>query len=89
MARSPLEARVRALEARVAALEDDRPGRKSRPILISQEGVCALEPGRESATCPDASTYRRQQGCKGDACVRLTTEYYANYRRERRADATD
>ena len=79
-----LEARFAALEARVAKLEGERTGRKGRPVLISMEGVCALDPQRESSTCPDANPYRRQQGCQGDACVRLTSEYYKEYRQKRR-----
>lgn len=82
-----LEARLAALETRVKALEDNRPGRKGRPILISQDGVCALVPGRDSSICEEASLYRRQQGCKGTACIRKASEYYAEYRRDRAAEA--
>jgi hypothetical protein len=77
---SDLEARVSSLEERLAAVEAGRPGRKARPILVSIEGVCGIDPHRDSATCPDASVYRKQKGCKGTRCSEISAEYYAAYR---------
>jgi len=37
-------------------------------LAIRQRDVCALDPSRDSATCPDASIYRYQSGCHGKAC---------------------
>lgn len=79
------EARIARLEARVATLESGRPGRKPRPIVISEEHVCGLDPERDSETCPDASLYRHQKGCKGDRCEAIHTEYYENYRRKQKS----
>jgi hypothetical protein len=76
------DTRLARLEARVDALEAARPGRKGKPIIVSAEGVCGIDPERDSATCPDASLWRRQRGCKGTACVREATEYYDNYRKK-------
>lgn len=64
------------LKARVESLEKERPGRKPLPIVVSEEHVCGVDPDRDSATCPDASLYRRQKGCKGDRCVSISQEYY-------------
>lgn len=72
--------RITALEQRVEALEKGRSGRRGKPILVSIEGVCGVEPSRESSTCPDASLYRRQKGCQGVACVQKSSEYYSGYR---------
>ena len=76
-------ARLNALEERVAALEGGRPGRKRRPILVQEEGVCGVDPEINSETCPHASIYRRQKGCLGTACVNKATAYYAGYKRQR------
>jgi hypothetical protein len=76
-----LNTRMMQLEARVDALEKGRPGRKRKPIVVSQEGVCGVDPTRDSTTCPDASLYRRQKGCLGTKCVRLTQEYYSERRK--------
>lgn len=73
-----LVARLSALEERVESLEGERPGRKKLPIVVSQEGVCGVDPGTDSASCPFASLYRRQKGCKGTACVVKSREYHAN-----------
>lgn len=73
-------ARIATLEAKVAQLEGGRPGRKRRPILVSAEGVCGIEPERDSATCPDASIYRKQKGCKGTRCAEIYDGYYTEYR---------
>jgi hypothetical protein len=80
MGEHDIETRVAALEARVESLEGERPGRRRQPIVVSAEGVCGLDPQRDSATCPDASIYRRQKGCKGTACQQAASDYYANYR---------
>ena len=75
-----LEARVEALEARVEVLEGERPGRKALLIVTSEDGVCGVDPERDSSTCPDASLYRRRKGCLGVACSLAATEYYEQYR---------
>ena len=79
-----MQARLISLEERVATLEGGRPGRKPLPIVVSESGVCGIDPDRDSATCPDASLYRHQKGCKGDKCVKITTDYYDRYRREQK-----
>ena len=84
---STMEVRMARLEERVATLEGGRPGRKPLPIVVSEEGVCGVDPERDSATCGDASLYRHQKGCKGDKCVKITTEYYDTYRRQQKAKA--
>jgi len=72
-----LEARLASLEARVKQLETVRKGgRPSKKITVKAEGVCGLDPERDSSTCPDASLYRRRQGCGGVACARASSEYY-------------
>jgi len=75
-----LTLRVAQLEERVEALEKGRSGRRGKPILVSVEGYCGVDPERDSTTCPDASIYRRQKGCLGTACRRKSAEYYAEYR---------
>lgn len=75
-----LVARVDTLETKVALLEGERPGRKRKPIVVSEQGTCGVDPGSDSATCPDASIYRRRQGCLGTACVALNKTYYHNRR---------
>lgn len=82
-----LEDRVSDLESRVAILEQSRPGRKGRPIQVSEKGVCGLNPECDSATCPDASVYRWQHGCKGEACRQKNSEYYTAYRKAKRLSA--
>ena len=72
------------LEARVEALEAKRPGRKGLPILAREEGVCGVDPERDSSSCPDASLWRRQKGCLGTGCVQAAAEYFDNYRKEKR-----
>ena len=72
--------RMQRLEERVEALEKGRSGRKGKPILVSVEGYCGVDPERDSTTCPDASIYRRQKGCLGTACKQKSAEYYAGYR---------
>lgn len=75
------EARFASLEKRVAFLEGKRPGRKPKPIVVSEDGVCGVDPARDSTTCPDASLYRRQKGCQGTACKQLSHDYYSEYRK--------
>jgi hypothetical protein len=71
------EQRLTALEQRVEVLESERPGRKPRPLLaIRQRGVCGIDPTRDSGDCPDASIYRYQSGCHGDACRAKQHEAY-------------
>ena len=79
-----LEQRVVALETKVELLEKERPGRRVKPNVISQEGVCGLDPTRNSAECTDASIYRYQQGCRGDCCDTINTTYYKKYRAKNR-----
>ena len=68
------------VEARLTALEQARPGRRAKPIVVRQEGVCGVDPDRDSSICEDASVYRRQRGCLGVACQRISNEYYAQRR---------
>jgi hypothetical protein len=75
-----LAERVAALEARIATLErlqePRRGGRPGKKLVVQAEGVCGLDPDRDSSTCPDASLYRRRQGCGGTACVMASSTYY-------------
>lgn len=80
MTMTDTEVRLAALEHRVEALEKGRSGRRGKPILVSIEGVCGVDPKIDSSLCPDASLYRRQKGCQGTACVEKAAEYYADYR---------
>ena len=80
-----LDTRLARVEARLALLERERPGRKAMPIVVSEEHVCGVDPDSDSAECPHASLYRRQKGCLGDACVKINDEYYANRRKAARA----
>ena len=82
-----MEAKTAALERRVETLEGKRPGRKALPVVVSQEHVCGVDPEMNSAVCPHASLYRRHRGCKGDACVRISQEYY-EARRAAKEDAS-
>jgi len=75
-----LAARVARLEAKVELLESERPGRKPKPIVVSVDGVCGIDPERDSATCPDATLYRYQHGCKGTRCKKKNTDYYRTRR---------
>jgi hypothetical protein len=75
-----LDGRLAALEERVAALELERPGRSPMPILVSQRGVCGVDPDSNSITCPHASLYRRRKGCLGHGCQQASSEYYERYR---------
>lgn len=75
-----LEASVDRLRERIEYLESSRPGRKKKPIVAKEKGVCGIDPSRDSTTCPDANLYRHQQGCRGAACCAANTGYYAEYR---------
>lgn len=81
-----LEQRVTALEEQVELLLKGRPGRQLRPIVCSQEGVCGIDPDRDSASCEDASLWRKSKGCKGTACQAISSEYYRNYRAAKKQD---
>jgi hypothetical protein len=68
---------VGLLTARLNQMENKRKGgRPSKKLLVKAEGVCGLDPERDSASCPDASLYRRRQGCGGEACRRISADYY-------------
>jgi hypothetical protein len=73
------------LVKRVDALEANRPGRKAKPLVaLRQDGVCAVNPDIDSATCPDASIFRYQQGCHGTHCK---AKQHAAYERRKGAKA--
>jgi hypothetical protein len=78
-----LHRRITALEQQVEQLQSNRPGRKRVPIVVSSRGVCGIDPDRNSERCPDATVYRRQQGCMGEACMKVSSEYYKKIRSER------
>jgi hypothetical protein len=78
------EDRIAALEQRVSLLERERPGRRLRPNVTSQSGVCGINIDCDSKKCPDASIYRYQQGCLGDKCVKINRDYYTAYREKRK-----
>lgn len=80
MTTTDLKLRLTALEERVESLEKGRSGRRGKPILVSIEGICGVDPKRDSSECPDASLYRRQKGCKGTGCLLKSSEYYQDYR---------
>jgi hypothetical protein len=83
-----LERTVVALTKRVETLESERPGRKALPLVAPREqGVCAVNPERDSATCTDASIYRYQMGCHGDACRAKQHAAYMRRREVREAEA--
>ena len=77
-----LETQVAELTERIEHLESSRPGRKALP-MTPIEGLCAVEPGRDPSTCPNASLYRRQQGCTGVGCKLAASKYWSEYRRNR------
>lgn len=77
-----LQREVIALTKRVQTLESERPGRKPKPLVaVRERGVCAIDPDRDSTTCPDASIYRYQMGCHGERCRAKQHDAY-----ERRKD---
>ena len=57
---------IARLEKRVEALEPSRPGRKGKPILLSEEGVCGIDPERDSAIVPRCLAVPPQPGLPGD-----------------------
>jgi len=81
-----VEERIEALEQRVSFLEKERPGRRMKPNVTSQTGVCGVNPDCDSAKCTDASIYRYQQGCQGVSCVQINREYYADYRAKKKKE---
>jgi hypothetical protein len=86
MPRSTLEKRVTELEQQLAVLQKSRPGRKTKPIIVSEAGVCGINPDIDSALCDDASIYRYQSGCRGIACAQRNRNYYADYRQKNKGD---
>lgn len=80
-----LRAQVADLRDRVTKIEESRPGRKGTPVVVSEKGVCGLDPSCDSDTCERASVYRWQKGCRGNACAKKNSEYYSEYRRKQRA----
>jgi hypothetical protein len=65
------------LRERITLLEKKRPGRKAKPMKALREyNICAIEPSRDSETCPDASIFRYQVGCHGAACRNKQRESY-------------
>jgi hypothetical protein len=79
-----LEDRITSLEQTIAHLLTERPGRKPKPVLVSELGVCGLDPDCDSAECTSSSLYRRQKGCLGDACRTKSATYYQHYRANER-----
>jgi hypothetical protein len=84
-----IEERIEALEQRIAFLEKERPGRRMRPNVTSQAGVCGINPDCDSKVCTDASIYRYQQGCQGERCVQINREYYSDYRAKKKRDKAE
>jgi len=83
-----LEQRVKALEDQVKTLNLERPGRKAKPMLVlRQKGVCAIDPERNSATCPDSSIFRYQNGCHGTACMQEQQNAYQRRKDKKEAEA--
>lgn len=82
---SELTNRLAALEKTLQDIKASKPGRKGRPLLTSEVGVCGLDPTRDSAQCQDSTIYRYQQGCRGTACVEINRNYYNDYRAKQRA----
>ena len=82
MTEENVETRLARLEANVATLMGHRPGRRALPIVVSEMGVCGVDPESNSVECPHASLYRRQKGCLGVACVTKSLDYYAERRKQ-------
>ena len=83
-----LRREVAALRQEVDALKASRPGRKAKPMVALREhDVCAIDPERDSHTCPDASIFRYQMGCHGQACRQKQHESYVR-RKARKVAAT-
>ena len=79
-----LQEQVADLRERVLKIESSRPGRKGTPVIVSEKGVCGLDPACDSETCERASVYRWQKGCRGTACAEKNSAYYSDYRRKQR-----
>lgn len=79
-----VEQRLTALEEQVSFLMKNRPGRRLRPIVVSEPHQCGLDPSRDSASCADASLWRKSNGCKGDACLSVSAQYYKDYRAKKK-----
>ena len=84
-----LAERVSMLEEQVNLLLKARPGRQLRPVVVFEDGVCGVDPDRDSSDCPDASLWRRSKGCRGTDCVIISSEYYKNYRAKRKRGQED
>ena len=80
----PVEIRLTALEEQVQLLLKGRPGRHLKPIVVHEAHVCGVDPSRDSTICEDASLWRRSKGCEGDACKAISSQYYKDYRANRR-----
>ncbi len=88
--------RLDYIESRLAEIGDDvetikshKPGRKGKPILTSEVGVCGLDPTCDSSKCDDATIYRYQKGCRGTRCVEINRDYYSDYRAKNRNKTSD
>lgn len=79
-----VEQRLTALEEQVAFLMKSRPGRRLKPIIVSEPHQCGLDPSRDSASCADASLWRKSNGCRGDACQAVYSLYYKEYRAKKK-----
>jgi len=84
-----IEIRIDIVEKTLAKIQASKPGRKGKPLLTSEIGVCGLDPTCDSATCENATIYRHQQGCRGTACVEINQRYYADYRKARRENTAE
>lgn len=80
-----IEARLDAVETEVELIKASRPGKKAKPLVKSEIGVCGLDPTRDSAQCEEATIYRYQKGCRGTRCVEINRQYYQEYREKQRA----
>ena len=73
------------LKQRISVMEQrTRAGRRPKPLVVKDAGVCCIDPEGSDTDCPHASVYRHQQGCRGAACVSVNQEYYAQYREKRK-----
>lgn len=84
-----LDQRVTALEEQVTFLLKSRPGRQLKPIVVSEAGICGIDPERDSHNCPDSSLWRRSKGCKGYSCLQISSQYYKDYRKKKKSDGKD
>ena len=79
-----LEARLARVEARLDSLEGGRPGRKPKPIVVSEEHVCGVDPRCDPGHLPRRFAVPPSEASKGDRCIALTTKYYDDYRKSKR-----